>query len=384
VFGCAKISLVKIVLASDSFKGSLSSTDAGAAMKRAVLRVLPDALIESVPLADGGEGTLDALLLSTGGLRKVGWFRGPLDEDVEASWGILPDGTALIELAQTAGLGQIPREKRDALRASTFGAGQQIRAALDAGARRFWIGLGGSATTDGATGLLSALGARFFDEKDRVLEPGGAALLHLARIDLRYFDPRLARCQFVALCDVTNPLNGDNGAARVFAPQKGATPEAVELLDRGLNRLAQVAVQRLERDLRDQSGAGAAGGTGFGLMAFLGATMRSGIEAVLEAARFDEKLQSARLVVTGEGSLDAQTLRGKTVSGVCRAARNAGVPVIALSGRITLSGAELDELGLQSAFSILDGPRDLAFCLDNAAQLLESATERVLRLWPRS
>lgn len=373
---------MKIVLVPDSFKGSLSSPQACAAMGRGVLRVLPDAHIESVPLADGGEGTLDALL-STGGMRKSGWFRGPLEEDVEASWGILPDGTALIELAQTAGLGLVPFERRDALRASTFGAGQQIRAALDAGARRFWIALGGSATTDGGTGLLSALGARFFDARDRVLAPGGGALAGLARIDLRFFDPRLARSEFVALCDVSNPLVGTNGAARVFAPQKGAAPAQVEHLDAALSRLAQAAAQRLERDVSNQPGAGAGGGTGFGLLAFLGATTRPGIEATLEAARFSEKLAGADLVLTGEGALDAQTLRGKTVSGVCRAAREAGVPVVALCGRVALASAQLDELGLQSAFSLADGPREPAYCLDNAAALLESVAERVLRLWPR-
>lgn len=352
-------------------------------MRRAALRVFPDAGIEPVPLADGGEGTLDALLLGEGGLRKTGWVRGPLDEDAEASWGILPDGTAVIELAQTAGLGLVAAEKRDAVRASTWGVGQQILAALGVGARRFWIGLGGSATTDGGTGLLSALGARFFDARDRVLPLGGGDLERLERIDLRFLDSRLARCEFVALADVSNPLCGANGAALVFAPQKSASLEQVELLERGLNRLAEVAAARLERDLREQPGAGAAGGTGFGLMAFLGASLRSGIDAVLEAALFDEKLAGADLVLSGEGSLDAQTLGGKTVSGVCRAARRAGVPVVALAGRVALSAAQLDELGLQSAFSIVDGPRDLDWCLLHATELLESATERALRLWPR-
>ncbi len=344
------------------------------------MRFCPGAQIESIPLADGGEGTLDALLLSTGGFRKTGWVRGPLDEDVEASWGILPDGTALMELAQAAGFALVPLSKRNAMRASTFGVGQQIRAALDAGARRFWIGLGGSATTDGATGLLSALGARFFDTKDRVLEPGGGDLERLERIDLKFLDPRLARCEFVALADVTNPLCGANGAARIFAPQKGATWEQVELLDRGLNRLAEVAAQRLERDVRDHRGAGAAGGTGFGLLAFLGATMRPGIEAVLEAAHFSEKIVGADLIMTGEGSLDAQTLGGKTIAGVCVAARKADVPVVALGGRIALSGAQMDELGLRSAFSIVDGPRELDFCLADGATLVETATERLSRM----
>lgn len=352
-------------------------------MRRGAQRVFPDAQIEGVPLADGGEGTLDALLQSMGGFAKTGWVRGPMGEDVEASWGILPDGTAVIELAQAAGFALVCPQKRDALRASTFGVGQQIRAALDAGARRFWIGLGGSATTDGGTGLLSALGARFFDAKDRVLEPGGGDLERLERIDLQFFDPRLSRCEFVALADVSNPLCGSNGAARVFAPQKGATPEQVEQLERGLNRLAEVAAQRLERDAHNQPGAGAAGGTGFGALAFLNATMRPGIEAVLEAAHFNEKIAGADLILTGEGSLDAQTLNGKTIAGVCREARKARVPVVALGGRVALSGEQMDELGLQSAFSVVDGPRELGWCLENGAALVESATERILRMWPR-
>jgi len=374
---------VKIVLAPDSFKGSLSSPEVCAAMRRGIERVLPDARVESVPLADGGEGTLDALLESSGGMRKGGIVRGPLEGEVEASWGILPDGTAVIECAQSAGLPLVPLARRDALRASTWGMGQQILAALDAGARRFWIGLGGSATTDGATGLLSALGARFFDARDCVLPLGGGDLERLARIETRFLDSRLERCEFVGLGDVSNPLVGENGAARVFAPQKGASPEEVERLERGLTRLADVCAAHFGSDGRFERGAGAAGGLGWGLLTFLRASMRPGIDAVLEAARFDEKLQGADLVLTGEGSLDAQTLNGKTIAGVCRAARTAGVPVVALGGRVALSGAQIEELGLLSALSIVDGPRTLSECLEEGAGLVETATERVLRLWMR-
>lgn len=375
----SKIFRMKIVLAPDSFKGSLSATQACAAMKRGVERVLPSAIIEELPLADGGEGTLDALLLGAGGLRKTTPVRGPLDESVNAEWGILSDGWAVIELAQASGLVLIPPNKRDALRASTWGVGQMIRAALDAGARHFLICLGGSATTDGATGLLSALGARFLDARDCALH-GGGSLAKLERFDLKFFDPRLERCEFVALCDVSNPLYGSNGAAHIFSPQKGASPEQVELLDAGLTRLAHVTAQTLGRDLSQNPGAGAAGGTGFGLMTFLKATIRPGIKMVLETSRFAEKIADANLILTGEGSLDAQTLSGKTVAGVCRAAKAANVPVIALGGRVALSGEQLDELGLQSAFSILDAPRDLDWCLENAAALLETASERVVRM----
>jgi len=373
---------VKIVLAPDSFKGSLSSPAACNAMKRGILRVLPDAHIESVPLADGGEGTLDALLGSSGGWRKSGRARGPLGEEIEAYWGILPDGTAVIECAQAAGLPLVAPEKRDVLRASTYGMGQQILAALDAGARQFWIGLGGSATNDGAMGLLSALGARFFDERDCVLASSGD-LERLARVEIRFLDSRLARCDFTCLSDVSNPLCGETGASRVFAPQKGASPANVERLERGLTRLADVCAAQFGEDKRATSGAGAAGGLGFGLMTFLRASMRPGIDAVLEASRFEEKLSGAALVLTGEGSLDEQTLRGKTIAGVCRMAKEAGVPVVALGGRIALTGTQLEDLGLLSAFSLADGPREVRYCLEHSAQLLESVTERVVRLWTR-
>ncbi|BCM91770.1 glycerate 3-kinase [Abditibacteriota bacterium] len=370
---------MKIVLAPDSFKGSLSAVEVCAAMKRGIQKALPDAEILEVPLADGGEGTLDALLLGAGGFRRTVRVRGPLDESIEADWGFLPDGTAIIELAQASGLTLTPLERRSPLRASTFGTGQLIRAALDAGARRFFIGLGGSATTDGATGLLSALGARFFDERDCIIPSGGGDLSRLARVDLQFFDPRLQKCEFIALCDVSNPLCGPNGAAHIFSPQKGATPEQAEQLDASLARFAEVTAQHLGRDLQNQPGAGAAGGTGFGLMAYLDAQMKPGIEAVLEATEFSEKLDGADLVLTGEGSLDTQTLNGKTIAGVCRVAREKSVPVVALGGRIALSGKQLDGLGLKSAFSIVDGPRDLEWCLENGATLVETTCERILR-----
>lgn len=360
----------------------MSSPAVCEAMKRGILRVFPGADIESVPLADGGEGTLDALLESSGGIRKSGMVRGPLSEEIEAGWGILPDGTALIECAQTAGLPLVAPEKRDVLRASSYGMGQQIRVALDAGARQFWIGLGGSATNDGAMGLLSALGARFFDERDCVLWSSGD-LERLARIETRFLDSRLECCEFTCLSDVSNPLCGVQGASRVFAPQKGATPADVERLERGLKRLADVCQAQFGQDKRDHPGAGAAGGLGFGLMTFTRASLRPGIDAVLESSRFEERLSGAALVLTGEGSLDEQTLRGKTIAGVCRMANEAGVPVVALGGRIALTGAQLEDLGLLSAFSLADGPRGLNYCLEHSALLLESVTERVVRLWTR-
>jgi glycerate kinase len=349
-------------------------------MENGARRVYPQAEIVWAPLADGGEGTLAALTADGTAHVRTCRVHDPLDGYVQAQWAFLADGRAVIEMAQASGLPLIPLEKRDAKAASSYGTGQLIKAALDAGCREILVGIGGSATTDGGTGALSALGAIFRDEKDVVLPPGGAALKRLKTIDLRYFDKRLEKASITLLCDVTNPLCGENGAAHVYGPQKGATPQDVEILAAGLRQLADVSYTLLHRNFSTDSGAGAAGGLGFGLMAFCGARPRSGIEVVLEATHFSEKLQGADLVLTGEGALDAQTLQGKTIAGVCKAAKAKGVPVLGFAGKVALNGAEMDELGLKSAFPIVDGPRDLAYCLAHANELIETSAERALRV----
>jgi glycerate kinase len=227
---------------------------------------------------------------------------------------------------------------------------------------------------------MAALGARFFDENGVVLPLGGGALSDLRSINLQFFDSRLANCQFVALCDVTNELYGLNGAAHVYAPQKGASPEQVKVLDTGLKQLADVVTQEFNKDYRNTAGAGAAGGIGFGLLSFLDAEMRAGIETVLEATAFDEEIENADLILTGEGALDSQTLSGKTIAGVCESARAKGVPVIAIGGKVDLNGEQMNNIGLQSAFSIVDAPRDLDYCLQNASGLISDSIERILRL----
>ena len=369
-----------ILFAPDSFKGSLTATQAAAAMQRGAAQVFPDADCVFVPLADGGEGTLDALLNCANGERKTARVCDPLGKEIEADWGVLPARRAVIEMAQASGLTLVPEKSRDALRASSFGTGQLIRAALDFGCEEILIGLGGSATTDGGSGALSALGAKFLDARGEVLPPGGAALNELHAIDLSDFDPCIGSTPITVLSDVTNPLFGESGAAFIYAPQKGASPEDVKILDSGLQKLAQVAAQTFA-EAGSTPGAGAAGGMGFGLMAFCNAQLKSGIEVVLEVARFDEKLRSADLVLTGEGALDLQTLSGKTVAGVCLAARKRGVPVVAFGGKVSLSGAELDALGLLSAFPIADAPLALQECILRADELLANAVERALRLW---
>ncbi len=370
---------MKILLAPDSFKGSLSALQVCEALQNGARRVFPGAHFEVCPLADGGEGTIDVLIRSAGGFTKTTRVRNPLGDSIEASWGILPDGRAVIEMARASGLGLIAPEKRDAKAASTFGTGQLIKAALHAGCRDLLIGIGGSATTDGGAGAMAALGAVFRDARDVVLRPGGADLIRLHSIDTRFIEPKLERAKITLLCDVTNPLCGEGGAARIYGPQKGATKEDTEILDAALANFARVSHKKWGRDFSNRSGAGAAGGLGFGLMIFCGASARNGIKVVLEAADFEEKLRGANFVLTGEGALDAQTLREKVVAGVCRAAKSQKIKVVAFGGTLDLSGAQMDELGLHSAFSIVDGPRELSWCLQNAAPLLENAAERFFR-----
>ena len=368
-----------IILSPDSFKGSLSALEAARAMQAGAARVLGDkSTFDLLPLADGGEGTLEALL-NSGGTRHSARVENPLSSKIQAAWGELPDGSGVIEMAQASGLTLIAEAERDALRASTYGTGQLIKAALDCGCRDLLIGVGGSATTDGGAGCLAALGARFLDARGKVLLRGGAALAHLQQIDLDHLDARLRDCRIKVLCDVTNPLCGAHGAAVVYGPQKGASPSEVQLLDKALAHFAAITERTLGHDWQNSSGAGAAGGLGFGLMAFLKAQLVPGIETILQVAGFDEKLQKADWVFTGEGSLDAQTLHGKTIAGVTAAAAKARVRVLAFGGRVQLNPAQLRELGVHAAYAISDESISLEESLRNAKVLLEDAVENALR-----
>ncbi len=378
--------MMTILMAPDSLKGSLSAEAACIALERGVRRALGDAVqCHSIPLADGGEGTVAALVRGVGGAVKTVAVRGPLGAAVWAQWAILDDGSAIIEMAQSSGLTLLAPEERDAKRASSYGTGEMIGAALDADCRKLLIGIGGSATTDGGMGALQALGARFFDKNGDELFLGGAALLDLAKIDISGLDARLRDCDITVLCDVTNPLCGPRGAAHIYGPQKGASAADVQLLDAALARFADLTAQVKKHDWRDFPGAGAAGGMGFGLLSFVGAQLRPGIEVVLEAAQFGEKLEHADLVLTAEGALDAQTLNGKTIAGVAKAAKQAkngaGVPVLAFGGAVRLSGAQLDQLGVLSAFALPDAAMDLEESMLRADDLLAAAAERALRLW---
>ena len=307
---------MKILLAPDSFKGTLSATEVCALLKETILSASPDVSVASLPIADGGEGTVDAFLHIFGGARVTVRARSPLMHEIDADYAILPDGTAVIETAAASGIAI--EEKNDALRASSFGTGELFRDALEHGCKKILFGLGGSATTDGGTGLLSALGAHFLDAGGHDLEPGGAALEALREIDLSGLDARLRKTEVTVLCDVENPLFGGRGAAAVYAPQKGADPAGVELLDRGLRQLAAVSEKTLGKDFSAEKGAGAAGGLGFACLAFFCARLTPGIDFILDAAHFSEQAKTADLVITGEGKMDAQSLMGKAPFGVAR------------------------------------------------------------------
>lgn len=372
---------MKLVIAPDSFKESLSAPEVAAAIARGWSRARPLDEILLRPMADGGEGTVDAVLAATGGERRECTVRGPLGAPVQAHWGWLEEGAAVIEMAAASGLHWVAPQQRDATRTTSYGTGELIRAALDAGARKIILGLGGSATNDGGMGLLQALGVRFLDERGEPLGDGGAALAGLHAIDLAGLDPRLAGVEVEVAADVNNPLCGEHGASAVFGPQKGAGPEQVRQLDAALARYAEVAARTLGQDHSLFPGVGAAGGLGFAARAFLKARFRPGVELVAEVSGLAEALQGADLAITGEGRLDEQSLHGKTPIGVARLAREAGVPLIALAGSLGKGYGRLHEAGIAAAFSLVPGPISLAEAMAGAAGELEARAEELARLW---
>lgn len=369
---------MKIVVAPDSFKESLAAREVCSAIAAGLRRVWPDAVIDECPMADGGEGTVDALVAAVGGEFREAEVRGPLGRPVRARWGRLPDGTAVLEMAAASGLALVPPAERNPLRTSTFGTGQLIRAALDDGARRIVIGIGGSATNDGGIGCAQALGVRFLDSDGTPLpdSAAGGDLERIARIDVSRADTRLYQTEVLVACDVDNPLCGPRGASAVFGPQKGATPECVARLDRGLSHLADLIERDLGLDVRSFSGAGAAGGLGAGLVAFCSASFRAGVQLVMDTVRLADRLRGARLVVTGEGRLDRQSAMGKVVAGVGRAARAAGVPSVALVGSLG-EGADEARDFLDAFFPIVDRPMTLEEAMARTAELLERTAAQV-------
>lgn len=372
---------MKVVIAPDSFKESLSAPAVAEAISRGWLRARPGDETLLRPMADGGEGTVDAVLAARSGERREREVCGPLEQPVKAHWGWLDDATAVIEMAAASGLHWVPEAQRDATRTTSRGTGELIREALDAGARKIIIGLGGSATNDGGLGLLQALGASFLDGQGHELGAGGARLAELARIDLSNLDPRLATVEIEVAADVNNPLCGPHGASAVFGPQKGASPAQVRQLDAALKHLAEIAALALGQDHSLFPGVGAAGGLGFACRAFLKARFRPGIELIAELSALESALAGASLVITGEGRLDGQSLHGKTPVGVAHVARRAGVPVIALAGSVGEGLAQLREAGIEAAFSLAPGPITLADACARAALELEHRAEALARFW---
>jgi glycerate kinase len=337
---------LSIVVAPDSFKGSLAAAEVAHALERGLAASLPGARIDTLPLSDGGEGWVDALVAGASGEIRSVRVCGPLGRKVDARFGLVRDRgvtTGVVEMAQASGLGLVPVEERDPTRTTTRGTGQLIAAALDAGASRILIGVGGSATNDGGAGMARALGARLLDRDGNDLPEGGGALAGCASVDVSGLDVRLEEAEILVASDVDNPLLGPRGASAVYGPQKGATARQAEKLDAALATYADAVARATGRDVRAVAGAGAAGGLGFGLMAFLGAELRPGIEIALDALRADELFEQSDLVVTGEGRIDEQTLAGKVPVGVARRARRYGVPVVAVGGSVAPLGDELQQ-----------------------------------------
>jgi glycerate kinase len=371
---------MRVVIAPDKFKGSLTALEVAQAMARGVTRVDRRAEIDCVPMADGGEGTVQALVAATGGAIRDVRVTGPLGEPVVASFGLLGDRkTAVIEMASASGLWLVPAEQRDPLQATTRGTGELLLAAVEAGATRVIMGIGGSATNDAGTGLGQALGFRLLDAEGREIGPGGGELGRLNRIERPSSMSRLSAVEVAVACDVTNPLCGPQGASAVYGPQKGASPEMVARLDANLEHFAQVVHRDLGLDIRDQPGAGAAGGLGAGLVAFARGRLQKGVDLVIEAVKLKERLAGAELCLTGEGALDGQSAFGKTAVGVARLAHSLGCPTLAIAGAIGPGAEAVLEEGITAYFSICPGPIPLAEAMSRGAELVEKTTVQVVR-----
>jgi len=371
---------MRIVVAPQEFKGTLTAQEAAEAMAEGARRALPDATVDVLPLADGGPGTVSAIVAATDGeLRKTA-VTGPMGGAVEAKWGLLPDGTAVIEMSAAAGLVLVPEEEREPRLATTFGVGELILAALDAGSRRIVIGLGGSATNDGGAGMAQALGVRLLDAEGMDLPDGGGQLGRLDRIDAAGLDPRIAECKIIGATDVRNPLCGPKGASLLYGPQKGATPETARELDSALKKYATIIQRDLKKSVADIEGAGSAGGLGAGLLAFLGAELQPGFEVVADAIGFRKRIRGASVVVTGEGRLDEQTGYGKTVSGIISMAAAANVPVLVIPGSLG-PGWEGLQTYVRAIEPVIGAVLSEEHAMRNPARSLTATVQRTLTGW---
>ncbi|EOI3504786.1 glycerate kinase [Cronobacter dublinensis] len=374
--------LNKIVIAPDSFKESLSAMDVATAIEAGFREIYPQATYVRLPMADGGEGTVEAMVAATGGHIVQVPVTGPLGNRVEGFYGVLGDGeTAVIEMAAASGLHLVPPAQRDPRITTSFGTGELILAALDSGVKAIIIGIGGSATNDGGAGMMQALGVRFLDSQQRGLLPGGASLAALEHIEMSGLDPRLAHTRFTVACDVDNLLCGAKGASAIFGPQKGATPEMVAQLDAALRRFGTTLEAVTGKRIISAPGAGAAGGMGAALLGMLNAQLRPGIDIVTQTLGLAQAVRDADLVITGEGRLDSQSIHGKTPVGVARVAKQFQRPVVAIAGSLTPDYQVVHEHGIDAAFSVLDRIVTLEEALDDAARNLRVTARNVAALW---
>ena len=373
---------MKIIISPDSFKGSVSAIDVAKNIEEAILSVDASANTVIMPVADGGEGTIEAIASCVPAeIHKV-TVCGPMGEQTDAVFATIEDGkTAIIEMAQASGLPMVPVNERNPLVSTTYGTGELMKTALDAGCKKMIIGIGGSATNDGGAGALIALGASLKDTDGEELMLGGAALAELAQIDLTNFDKRICEAEIVVACDVTNPLTGKTGASYIYGPQKGATPEMVEELDAALGNFAKVSKEVLGEDFSVCQGAGAAGGLGFALLAFCKAKFAAGIDIVLDVCGFEKELEDTDLVITGEGRIDGQSVCGKVLYGIGMRAKEKGVPVIAIGGGVKEDSEALLDCGISAMFSIVNGPMTLDYAMEHGPALIRQVAKNMMRVF---
>jgi len=374
---------MKIVIAPDSFKESLTAKQVCTAIETGFKRVFPDATYYSIPVSDGGEGTVQSLVDATQGKIVELTVTGPLGTPVQTFYGLLGDNsqTAAIEMAAASGLHHVPAELRDPKKTSSYGTGELIKAALDQGVKKIIIGLGGSATNDGGIGMLSALGIAFTDANNNKIETNGAGLQQIKNINIDALDPRLKECEIMVACDVDNPLCGELGASKVFSPQKGATNEDIEYLDKSLKHYGECIKQQFNIDVLNQAGAGAAGGMGAALLAFTGAQLKPGIELVLEAVQFKQYMKDTDLVLTGEGKIDEQTIYGKTPMGVARIAKQFDIPVIGIAGSLGKNHQAVYDCGIDAVFAAIPGAISLQQAFAEANDNIENLAENIAQVW---
>ncbi len=372
---------MKIVIAPDSFKGNLSALEVAELIEKGIRRVYSKAKIVKVPMADGGEGTVRSLVDATKGRIIKREVTGPLGKRVKASYGILGDKkTAVIEMASASGLPLVPKKKRNPLLTTTYGTGELIKAALDRGCRKIIVGIGGSATVDGGAGMAQALGVRLLDKKRRKISFGGGALGNLERIDISKLDKRIRKIKVLVASDVDNPLTGPTGAARIYAPQKGATPSMVKKLEENLKKYASIIKRDLKKDIKDIPGTGAAGGLGTGLIAFLNAKIRLGVDIVIETVRLEKHLKDADLVITGEGKMDSQTIYGKTPIGVAKLAKRYNIPVVAIVGEVGKDVEVVYRHGIDGIVTTTPYPMTRTQAIKKSSKLIPDASEQLMRL----